>query len=78
MKRLFIAHDTESAVKSKASLRYIASNADQLEVMGFHSLDGPISERFHCKSKDQSGRDEEKKAWIKAIMDRNVFVGNEI
>ena len=39
--------------------------------MHFHSWHGFISEHLHLKSDDQSRRDEEKKAWIKAIMERN-------
>ena len=69
LKYLFIGNDNESAVRSKESLRYIALNADQLEDMTFCSWGECFSDSFHCKSTDQSERDEEKKAWIKAIMD---------
>ena len=45
--------------------------------MHFYSWDGYISEHFHCESNDQSRRDEERKAWIQAIMDRNDRNGPE-
>ena len=70
LKYLLIENENESADRSKESLRYIVTNADQLQELHFYSWGGAISEHLYCESNDQSGRDEEKKAWMKTIMDQ--------